>query len=165
MCLGALWGEHSLKVARRARAGQTFPLCPTSATPAPPLLLPRVCRRVSAEYFGIFLNTSASSGRNRVFPICWVFGVFACFVPCSITTCSTGRLHFGSAIIPCLPLFPCAEFDASFCAECIDLHICLGKYSLLYRCGTRQRPIRWLLPDVRNVPTKCNSFANKCHSV
>ena len=25
MCLGALWGEHSLKVARRARAGQTFP--------------------------------------------------------------------------------------------------------------------------------------------
>ena len=25
MCLGALRGEHSLKVARRARAGQTFP--------------------------------------------------------------------------------------------------------------------------------------------
>ena len=28
MCLGALRGEHSLKVARRARAGQTFPLWP-----------------------------------------------------------------------------------------------------------------------------------------
>ena len=27
MCLGALRGEHSLKVARRARAGQTFPQC------------------------------------------------------------------------------------------------------------------------------------------
>ena len=31
MCLGALRGEHSLKVARRARAGQTFPLCKLSS--------------------------------------------------------------------------------------------------------------------------------------
>ena len=27
MCLGALWGEHSLKVARSARAVQRLPLC------------------------------------------------------------------------------------------------------------------------------------------
>ena len=71
MCLGALRGEHSLKVARSARAMQRLPLCPSTKVPPtmPPPPLPHNSKQASkqastqrlATLFHFSLNTGSRS--------------------------------------------------------------------------------------------------------